>query len=77
MTEDRPPPTVLAQPSQGVAGVATTVIDSLRGQPNLLLVFLLNAAFIVGMFYYLIDERRGRQSTLDKILDNCIVMTKP
>jgi len=59
-------------PSPGVTGVATDTIDALRGSPNLLLVFLLNAVFIGALFYYLLDERRGRQAVVDKILERCI-----
>jgi hypothetical protein len=70
VTDDKT--TVVVQPPQGVVGVASSAIGALQGQPNLLLVFLLNAVFIGALFFYLIDERHGQRVLFDKFLDRCL-----
>ncbi len=52
--------------------VAADTIGALRGSPNLLLVFLLNAVFIGALFFYLVDERRGREGIVNKLFDRCL-----
>jgi hypothetical protein len=56
----------------GVVGVVSGAVSALSVQPNLLLVFLLNAVFIGALFYYLIDERKGKQELVDKMFDRCL-----
>jgi hypothetical protein len=72
MSDDKPPPTVVVQP-QGVVAVATDAIGALRGTPVLLVMVLLNCAFLFAAAYYLRGQQHNAFTLVDKILDRCLL----
>jgi hypothetical protein len=77
MTDDRPPPTVVFQPSQGVVGVATDTIGALRESPMLLVMVLLNCAFLAAAAYYLRGQQETAFKLVDKMFDRCLPNVHP
>ena len=72
MSDDRPPPTVVVQPAQGVISVAADTIGALRGTPMLLVMVLLNCAFIAAAAYYLHGQQDNAFRLVDKMFDRCL-----
>ena len=67
--EDRP---VVIQPSQGVIGIATDTIGALRGFPVLLVMVLLNCAFIVSAAWYLRNQQDHAFALVRTMFDRCL-----
>jgi hypothetical protein len=66
------PPTVVVEPQRGVVSVATGAVDALRGTPMLLVMVLLNCAFIAAAAYYLRGQQDNAYRLVDKIFDRCL-----
>jgi hypothetical protein len=71
MTDDRPP-AVVVEPQRGVVSVATGAVDALRGSPMLLVMVLLNCAFLAAAAYYLRGQQEGAFKLVDKMFDRCL-----
>jgi hypothetical protein len=71
MTDDKTHTTVI-QPSGGVVSVASDTIGALRGTPILLVMVLLNCAFICGAAFYLRIQQDNVYKLVDKMLDRCL-----
>jgi hypothetical protein len=71
MSDDRPP-TVVVQPAQGVVAVAADTVGALRSTPVLLVMVLLNAAFIGAAAYYLRTAQDHAYALINKMFDRCL-----
>ena len=71
MTDDKTHTTVI-QPQGGVVSVASDTIGALRGTPILLVMVLLNCAFIGGAAFYLRIQQDNVYKLVDKMLDRCL-----
>ena len=71
MSDDKTHTTVI-QPSGGVVSVASDTIGALRGTPILLVMVLLNCAFIGGAAFYLRIQQDNVYKLVDKMLDRCL-----
>ena len=71
MTDDKSP-TVVFTPAQGVVGVATRAVDALRGTPMLLVMVLLNCAFLLAGSYYIRGQQDNAFKLVDKMFDRCL-----
>lgn len=71
MSDDRPP-TVVVTPAQGVVGIATGAVDALRGTPMLLVLVLLNCAFLIAGSYYIRGQQDNAFKLVDKMFDRCL-----
>jgi|HubBroStandDraft_5_1064220.scaffolds.fasta_scaffold09764_6 hypothetical protein len=58
--------------SNGVTGVASDTINAFRGFPILLVMVLLNAAFLFAGVYYLTKQQDDASQTIDKVLQRCL-----
>jgi len=76
MADDRSP-TVVVEPQQGVVSVATGAVDALRGTPVLLVMVLLNCAFLGAAAYYLRGQQANAFALVDKMFDRCLPEHKP
>jgi hypothetical protein len=76
MTDDRPP-TVVVQPSQGVAGVAEDTVGALRGSPTLLVMVVLNTIFLGAAAYYMRGQQENNFRLVDKMFDRCLPDVHP
>jgi len=72
MPDDDHTPTVVVQPSQGVVGVATDTVGALKGSPILLVMVLLNVAFLGVAAFYLRTQQEGIVRLMDKVFDRCL-----
>jgi hypothetical protein len=70
---DQPPHPIVVQ-SPGVIGFATETMGALRGTPILLVMVLLNCAFIAGAAFYLRIQQDNSYKLVDKMLDRCLGM---
>jgi len=76
MAEDHPP-TVVVTPAQGVVGVATGAVDALRGTPMLLVMVLLNCAFLISAAWYLRNQQDHAFSLVKTMFDRCLPELRP
>jgi hypothetical protein len=76
MAEDNPP-TVVVTPAQGVVGVATGAVDALRGTPMLLVMVLLNCAFIIAGAWYLRNQQDHAFGLVKTMFDRCLPALPP
>lgn len=60
-----------------MTGVAIGVVDALRTSPVILLIVLLNMAFVLGGAYYLTGIENKRNEAMRLILDRCIPHAQP
>jgi hypothetical protein len=74
--EPPPPTAVIVQPSQGVVGVATGTIDALRTSPMLLVMVVLNCAFIAAGAYYLRNQQDHAYMLVNAVLERCLPEAK-
>ena len=77
MSENHPPPQVVFAPTQGVVGIATGTIDALRTSPVLLVMVLLNCAFLGVAAYYLRTQQQSAFTLVQKVLDRCLPDAPP
>lgn len=77
MSENHPPPQVVFAPTQGVVGIATGTIDALRTSPILLVMVLLNCAFLGVAAYYLRVQQQSAYTLVGKVLDRCLPKIAP
>jgi hypothetical protein len=59
-------------PKQGVVSVATGAVDALRGTPILLVMVLLNCAFLAVAAYYLRTQQQTAFTLVNKMFDRCL-----
>jgi hypothetical protein len=69
-TELQPQPIIVQSP--GVIGVATNTIDALKGSPVLLVMVLLNMAFITAAAWYLRNQQDKAFALLDTVFERCL-----
>lgn len=58
--------------SNGITGIATGTIDALKNSPTLLVMVVLNAAFLGAGSYYLSKQQDDVAQVTDKILERCL-----
>ena len=75
MSDDHP--TVVVEPQRNVVSVATGAVDALRGSPMLLVMVLLNCAFLAAAAYYLRGQQEGAFRLVDKMFDHCLPDVHP
>jgi hypothetical protein len=68
--DDQQRPIVVQSP--GVVGFATDTVGALKSTPMLLVMVLLNCAFIGGAAYYLRTQQDNVYKLVDKMLDRCL-----
>jgi hypothetical protein len=66
------PPQVVVQPAQGVIAVASDTIGALKTSPLLLVMVLLNCAFIGAAAYYLRNQQDNAVRLVAEIFDRCL-----
>ena len=71
------PPTVVVTPAQGVVGVATGAVDALRGTPMLLVMVLLNCAFLISAAWYLRNQQDHAFGLVKTMFDRCLPEAPP
>ena len=74
---DDTPPTVVVQPAQGVVGVAAGTVDALRGSPMLLVMVVLNMAFLAAAAYYLRNQQDNAFKLVGAMFDRCLPDVHP
>jgi len=77
MTDQNRPQQVIVQPAQGAFGVATDTIGALRDSPTLLVMVLLNCAFLAALAYYLHGQQEATYKLVDKMFDRCLPNVRP
>ena len=60
------------EPKQGVVSVASDTIGALKGTPILLVMVLLNCAFLAVAAYYLRTQQQTAFQLVDKLFDRCL-----
>ena len=70
MSDDRSHTVIV--PAQGVVGIATGAVDALRGTPMLLVMVLLNCAFLLAGCYYIRGQQDNAFKLVDKMFDRCL-----
>jgi hypothetical protein len=58
--------------TNGVTGVATHTIDALKNSPILLVMIILNAAFLGAGSYYLSKQQDDTSQVMIKVFDRCL-----
>jgi hypothetical protein len=58
--------------SNGITGIATGTIDALKGTPILVVMVVLNAAFLGAGSFYLSKQQDDIAQLTDKVLDRCL-----
>ena len=76
MSDDRRPQ-VFIQPSPGVVGVAHETITSLRGSPILIVMVVLNVAFLAAGSFYLSKQQDDSSQVTVQILQRCLPDVHP
>jgi Flp pilus assembly protein TadB len=61
-----------ASAAQAVTGIATTVIDSLRAQPMMLGVLLINVIFLALIYVGIRDQRTHQHEHMTMLLNRCL-----
>jgi hypothetical protein len=56
----------------GAAGVASDTINALKTSPVLLVVVILNCAFVAGAAYYLHTQQEGVVKLVAQLFDRCL-----
>jgi hypothetical protein len=56
----------------GITGIATGTIDALKSSPILLVMVILNAAFLGAGSYYLSKQQDDNSQVMIKIFDRCL-----
>ena len=74
MADERP--SVIVQPSPGVVGVASDTIGALKAAPLLLVMVLLNMAFIGAAAYYLRNQQDKAFDLMGSIFEHCLPAVK-
>jgi len=64
-------PNIVVQP-QGVVGVASEAVGALSNTPLLLVMVVLNVAFLFVAAYYLRTQQENTARLIDKIFDHCL-----
>jgi hypothetical protein len=75
MTTPEPQPVIVTNP--GVITVASGAIDALKTSPILLVMVLLNCAFLGVAAYYLRTQQQSAFTLVTKVLDRCLPDTPP
>jgi hypothetical protein len=70
MSDPQHPPIVVQSP--GVIGFAGETVGALKSTPILLVMVLLNCAFIGGAAFYLRNQQDHAFTLVDKVLDRCL-----
>jgi len=74
------PNVIVQQPGTSITGSITGVVDAFKGAPVLLLIALINAAFIATAGYYLLKVEAYRaddRKALGQLLDKCLTQSVP
>jgi hypothetical protein len=58
-----------------VAHVATTAIDSLRSQPGLIVIAILNICVFAFLYFGVNSSNARRDEHLMKVIDQCLTLT--
>lgn len=56
----------------GITGIASDTVSALKGSPLLLVMVVLNAAFIMAGSYYLSKQQDDTSQVMIKIFDRCL-----
>jgi hypothetical protein len=70
--DQQPKSTVVVSSNGGMFGAANRTISALSGTPVLLVMVLLNVAFIGAAAYYLRSQQDHAFTLVDKIFDRCL-----
>lgn len=71
MSDNRPQPPIVVQ-SPGVVAVASDTISALKASPMLLVMVLLNCAFIAAAAWYLRNQQDNAFKLVSTMLDRCL-----
>jgi hypothetical protein len=74
MSDPQQHPIVVQSP--GVIGFAGDTVGALKSTPILLVMVLLNCAFIAGAAFYLRNQQENAYKLVDKMLDRCLSTEK-
>jgi hypothetical protein len=75
MSDPQPTPVIVTNP--GVVTVASDTISALKTSPLLLVLVLLNAAFILAAAWYLRNQQDHAFALVSKLFDRCLIGPAP
>lgn len=58
--------------TQAVTSIASSLVDSLRVSPALLVLLVVNAIFVAGIYFSNQSQRQREHEKVLKILDRCL-----
>jgi hypothetical protein len=67
MTDEQPPQTVMQMPGS----VATGIVASLKGQPALMAIVLMNLVMVLGLIWAATHLAQARSEIIAKLIERC------